>query len=186
MENDHIVIYTMKQSDGLHSHQRLLLCAADYTGLPSSTFRRVQEEGQKPQLTGGPKLHFSVSHSGDYWMCAFGAQPVGLDLQNNRPCRAEALARRFFHTAEVEYLERKGFSLEAFYRIWTAKESFVKWSGRGFGAGFSDFSVLSSFVQGPHWQYIPFDTGYTLCLCSNQIGQVIFKDLQKNREVLSL
>ena len=177
-END-IIIYTMNLADGLHSHQRLLMCAADYTGLPVSTFRRQQQEGQKPQLVGGPELHFSVSHSGDHWVCAFGPQPVGLDLQQHRPCRAEALARRFFHPREVDLLETQNFSEEAFYRIWTAKESFVKWSGRGFGEGFATFSVVDAGPT-PQWRYLPFLQGYTLCLCSNQIDQVTVKHFDNN------
>ena len=174
-END-IIIYRMDQADSLHSHQRLLLCAANYTGLPVSTFRRQQQEGQKPQLVGGPELHFSVSHSGDHWVCAFGPQPVGLDLQQHRPCRAEALARRFFHPEEVAWLEGQGFSEEAFYQIWTAKESFVKWSGRGFGEGFSTFSVVGVSPT-PQWNYLSFQQGYTLCLCGDPMDQVIIKQL---------
>jgi len=170
-QND-IIIYVMRQDDDLHSHQRLLMCAADYTALPISTFRREQQEGQKPRLVGGPELHFSVSHSGDYWVCAFGGQPVGLDLQQHRPCRAEALACRFFHPEEIAWLKEQNFSPEAFYRIWTAKESFVKWNGRGFGEGFSTFSVAGS---SPHLRHLSFVEGYTLCLCSDQIGQVVLK-----------
>lgn len=30
-----------------------------------------------------PWLHFSISHSGDFWACAMAAQEVGLDLQQH-------------------------------------------------------------------------------------------------------
>jgi 4'-phosphopantetheinyl transferase len=175
-----IVIYTMGNTDGLHSHQRLLLCAADYTGLPVSTFQRIQDEGQKPQLEGGPELHFSVSHSGEHWVCAFGPQPLGLDLQQHRPCRTEALARRFFHPQEVAWLEGKDFSEESFYHIWTAKESWVKQSGHGFGKGFSDFSVLDPQTAS-RCRHIPFLPNYTMCLCCSHIDLVLFKHLEQNK-----
>ncbi len=167
-----------QQDDGSNSHERLLRCASLYTGLPSSVFHREQEKGKKPQLTGGPELHFSVSHSGKWWACAFGCREVGLDIQQHRPCRAEALAKRFFHPNEVLWLESQNFSQDSFYRLWAAKESYVKLSGRGFGEGFSDFSLAPPHPARPHWRVVPFEPDYTLCLCANQIDQITLKKIE--------
>ena len=179
MAETDITLYIAEQNSGLDSHELLLRCAEEYTGLPASTFRREQEDGQKPRLIGGPELHFSVSHSGKWWACAFGPQELGLDIQQNRPCRAEALAQRFFHPDEAAWLQKQGFSQQEFYRLWTAKESYVKLSGRGFGDGFAVFSL----VPRPHrlqWPYLPFDPEYTLCLCAEQIDHIIIKQLTIN------
>ncbi|MBR5558822.1 MAG: 4'-phosphopantetheinyl transferase superfamily protein [Oscillospiraceae bacterium] len=169
----------MPNDNSMHSHDRLLHCASLYSGLPPSAFCREQQPNGKPVLKGGPDLHFSVSHSGKWWVCAFGPQEVGLDVQKNRPCRAQALAKRFFHPDEAAYLQSKDFSLQEFYRLWTAKESYVKLSGRGFGKGFSTFSLIPQPV-GPQWRYLSLEQNYTLCLCAEQIDQVVIKHLTIN------
>ena len=104
---------------------------------------------------------------------------MGLDIQINRPCRAEGLARRFFHPNEVDWLEGQNFSQQAFYRLWTAKESCVKLSGRGFGDGFSGFSVAPPHPARPVWRILPFDPDYTLCLCANRIDHVTIEEIER-------
>lgn len=74
-------------------------------------------------------LSFSVSHSGEYWVCGIGAAPLGLDLQRHQPCRTQAIAKRFFHPSETAWLNGQG--PDAFFQIWTAKESYVKYTGEG-------------------------------------------------------
>ena len=172
-QNDNrFVIYLLEHTDGETSHKRLLRCASVYTGLPAETFRREQEDGQKPVLTGGPDLHFSVSHSGNWWVCAFGPRPVGLDLQQHRPCRREAIARRFFHPDEAAWLEAQNFAEEAFFRLWAAKESYVKLTGGGLGQGFETFSAVEPLPPSPQWKHIPFLPDYSLCLCTQQAAEV--------------
>lgn len=41
------------------------------------------EEGPygKPRFVECPDLHFSISHSGSCWCCAFSTSPIGLDIQ---------------------------------------------------------------------------------------------------------
>lgn len=177
MAEQEFVVYTARAGAWPESHALLLRCAADYTGLSAAVFRREQSPGEKPRLVGGPPLHFSVSHSGGRWVCAFGPRPLGLDLQQHRPCRVEALARRFFHPQEVEWLARCGFAPEEFFRLWAAKESFVKLSGRGFGSGFADF-CLAPLPPAPRWQFLPFGAGFTLCLCAEALSPVTFKPIQ--------
>ena len=178
------VIYFCEGNDSRCSNDLLLSCASDYTGLPIQNFRRIQEEGQKPRLEGPLDLHFSVSHSGNYWMCAFGPSPVGLDLQQHRSCRCEALARRFFHPDEIQWMEENGFTPQHFYDFWTAKESYVKLTGRGLGQGLSTFSVVPPLPDTPQWRHIPFLKEYSLCLCADRIDHVKIQKMTEKRRKL--
>jgi len=129
----------------------------------------------KPYFAVVPELHFSLSHSGDYWLCAFATFTLGLDLQKHESCRMDALAKRFFHTLEYQYLEDAGYG--DFFAIWTAKESYVKYTGQGIDDDFGNFSVIgkngiSSELDGAQLRFLPFYPGYTVCICAADINGV--------------
>lgn len=89
-------------------------------------------ENGKPYLTAAPDVHFSLSHSAAWAVCAVSDHPVGVDIQQCRSFKPN-IADRFFHPDEVRYLsslspaEREN----AFYTLWALKESYVKADGRG-------------------------------------------------------
>lgn len=101
-----------------------------------------------------PPVYISLSHSGDYAVCAVAAVPVGVDIQKKEPVRAGIL-RHFFDDGERKAFEgRHGLpdsalpgkariflpenAQEEFLRLWTAKESFMKLTGEGMAAGFAN------------------------------------------------
>ena len=113
-------------------------------------------ERGKPYFPNQPELHFSISHSGDYWACAMAEQPVGLDLQEHvrrkdetpessadRYCR---MAKRFFHPWEAEYVRQQD-SYRRFFQIWSARESYVKYTGQGIDNHFGEFCVLPGRID---------------------------------------
>lgn len=83
---------------------------------------------------------FNLSHSGDMVIMAVSAYPVGCDMEGTktekngtkeekRSERNLKIARRFFTEREQKAVEEGGN--EAFYRIWTRKESYIKMTGEG-------------------------------------------------------
>lgn len=94
----------------------------------------------KPYLRELPDIHFSISHSGTWWSCACALQEVGLDLQLVQARNLEKLAERFFHPQELAWL--RGKEVPQFYRLWTYKESYVKYTGTGLLNGLDYFSVV--------------------------------------------
>ncbi len=89
----------------------------------------------KPFLKNFPHIHFSLSHSGPWAVCAVGEAPLGVDVEQPR-CTME-IARRFFKLEELPETEDKDYLL----RLWTAKESFVKALGGGLTIPLDSFSV---------------------------------------------
>ena len=82
----------------------------------------------------------SWSHSGQGLLVTHARNAiVGIDLEYERPRKqVVALARRYFHMDETEWLE--GISDEAsrqsaFIRLWCAKEAVLKAHGRGLAFG---------------------------------------------------
>ncbi|MBQ9718302.1 MAG: 4'-phosphopantetheinyl transferase superfamily protein [Clostridia bacterium] len=129
------------------SSRTLRLCAAsDFTGEPVENFTESTGAYGKPYFPSHPDVHFSVSHTGGIWVCAFASREVGCDVQDHRtnddPARLERLAKRWFSDGERQYLAERGYAPEEFYRIWSRKEAYVKFTGDGIGGGkFPQFDV---------------------------------------------
>ncbi len=122
---------------------------------------------KKPYLKELPDIHFSISHSGIWWICAVSDEEVGLDIQEQRMCNREKMARRFFHADEVKWLERHGF--DYFCRLWAYKESYVKYTGAGLTRGMDYFSAANPDtgvlgVSGVYQTEIPFQKDFWLVL----------------------
>ncbi len=129
----------------------------------------------KPYFLHFPELHFSISHSGDYWLAAFALAPVGIDIQLHTVCRRELLAKRFFHLCEIEWLASNDY--QDFFYVWTAKESYVKYTGQGIDDSFNDFSVvennaLAKQIKGAELLHLVFEEKYNICLCGQQLQNV--------------
>lgn len=162
------------------SHYLAVHCAPDcpkYSELPPVSAWRIQKgDHGKPYFPDCPWLHFSISHSGEYWACAMASMEVGLDLQIHTRGRKEQISARFFHPRENEYLRRR--SCQGFFDIWAAKESYVKYTGRGIDENFAAFTAaapasLADEINGVRLKFLPFRPGYSLCLCAPRIENVI-------------
>ena len=128
----------------------------------------------KPYFPDAPQLQFSISHSGAYWLCAFSAAPVGLDVQQHRDCQKQALARRFFSPAEQAFLERTSHA--PFFDLWCAKESYLKFTGEGL-SGLEAVCTVSPeggfpSVPGVNLQLLPLFAGYSACLCTASPAEI--------------
>ena len=166
-------IYIIDEASAIESRtERLIRLAREYAAeedvpLPKKLSIARGEHG-KPYFENAPWLHFSVSHSGGLWVCALCRCEVGIDIEQHSARDYLSLAERFFHPDETEYTERGG--VEAFYSVWTAKESYVKLLGTGIGGSFSHFSVIGrGGISGgrlfARFTPIPVQKGYALTLC---------------------
>lgn len=176
--------------------QRVTIYSAAYDRSPGASHRLLRQAAQlyapglaepalasgahgKPYFPDAPQLQFSISHSGAYWLCAFSAAPVGLDVQQHRDCQKQALARRFFSPAEQAFLERTSHA--PFFDLWCAKESWLKYTGRGLSA-LPEAIVLAPDGQFParpdaRLQLLPVFDGYSLCVCTQEPAQVTLIEL---------
>lgn len=91
----------------------------------------LRTEKGKPYLASEERdnLYFSVSHSGRYFVCLVDSVPVGVDVQIQRKSGGEKISRRYFTPAEKKYVDENGE--EGFLIIWTRKEAYSKFTGKG-------------------------------------------------------
>lgn len=105
--------------------------AARYCGRLPHEFEIQTGPDGKPFLVGAG-LGFNISHSGGSVVAAFSQFPVGIDLETpGRRTDFSAIARRFFHPAEVDSVVTE----DDFLRHWTAKEAMLKLAGTGLAGG---------------------------------------------------
>ncbi len=101
-------------------------------GLREAYVRIGQKKNEKPYLIDYPQIHFNLSHSENMVLAVFADAEVGCDIEYIKKADLE-LAKRFFCPEEYEFIA--GLEGEkqdnAFYQIWTMKESFLKATGMG-------------------------------------------------------
>lgn len=87
----------------------------------------------KPLVMGAEDFCYNVSHGGNWVVLAWDTQPVGVDVEYVHPTRdVAALAQKYFSAEERAWA---GETPDGFYRLWTAKESYLKYRGTGFACG---------------------------------------------------
>lgn len=96
-------------------------------------------EKGKPYFPERP-IEFSVSHTGDLWVCLMGAQTAGVDIQRRRKCRMDKIAKRYYTPDEQAHVEKLGE--KGFFQIWTRKEAYAKYTGEGLTEQLRFFSTL--------------------------------------------
>lgn len=105
-------------------------------------------ENGKPFIVNSP-LHFNISHCDDYILCVCANRAVGCDVEKVRPYN-EKVACRFFTSDEFNVLSGSKNRDADFMRMWTLKESALKFSGEGLSGGlnrwdFSEYYTRDSF-----------------------------------------
>ena len=94
----------------------------------------------KPEIEG---LHFNISHAENFVICSVSENPVGCDIEKIRSIKS-GFEKRFFTQNEVSYLDK--FSgeekLKQFFRLWTMKESYMKFTGNGMKLALNRFEFI--------------------------------------------
>ncbi len=133
----------------------------------------------KPALAGGGGIEFNVSHSGDRaFIAVVRGRTVGGDIEVRRDVPdADAIARRFFNEREAAWIRDSDGTAksDAFLRLWTRKEAYVKAVGGGlsipldgvdvFGGAGAAGPVLTADDGAATWTYMDFET-WPDCLSS--------------------
>lgn len=119
---------------------------AAYTSIPARELSFLYSQHGKPRLERSESdIRFNVSHSGDRGLLGLTlGQAVGVDIEaikENIEC--DKLAERFFSAHERELL--RGLvgekQMQAFFRCWTCKESFLKAQGVGLSRSLESFDI---------------------------------------------
>lgn len=111
---------------------------------PTQEFVYREKENGKPFLADEEEFFFSLSHSGEYVLCATASFEIGADLQLCEKEVRQSMAERLLTKQEYESYEAlpETERKEAFYCAWTIKESSCKLTGKGLSQVFSQMEIL--------------------------------------------
>lgn len=113
----------------------------------------AKEENGKPCLA-TKEAHFNISHSKNLIACAVDSKPIGIDIEAKRLVHTHLLRRvctqdeLAFITGNKESAITKDHLSEEesikFLQVWTAKEAYIKYTGKGLGTELTSFSVAKA------------------------------------------
>ena len=89
-----------------------------------------KDENGKPYAE-NMSIHFNISHSGDYVLCAIGDKPVGVDIEQIREIKSRLIDFVCTNEEKNYVLENEAQKQNRFFEIWTAKEAYFKYKGTG-------------------------------------------------------
>ncbi|WP_151735047.1 4'-phosphopantetheinyl transferase family protein [Paenibacillus tengchongensis] len=116
--------------------------AGSYLGCRPSEVRIAKESNTGKPVLLYEGMHFNISHSGEWVVCAIDCSPIGIDVEEMKPIEF-GIAERFFSVEEYQLLlsEPADRQVAVFYELWTLKESYLKQTGQGLSGGLDSFTV---------------------------------------------
>ena len=162
----------------------LLQLACKEAGLDGADEHIAYGENGKPFLVDFPDVQFNLSHSGERVMAVISPFEVGCDVEIIKGDRGR-LAERFFKPEEsawIKSFESLPAQSEAFYRLWTLKECYMKVTGRGmslmpdmFALHIDENENISLYHEGERPEYafreIDLRDGYRYAYCIKNNGK---------------
>lgn len=95
------------------------------------TYEIIEKNAGKPYLKGRSDVFFNLSHSGEMAIIAVSDKEVGIDIQEKSHFEP-GLIKRVFTEREISKAEKLGGDPDLLYTgLWTAKESIMKYYGKG-------------------------------------------------------
>lgn len=155
-------------------------------GLTNQEITIIKSKYGKPYVKAIPELQFNISHAEDWVICAIHHQAVGIDIEKKQKADL-GIAKRFFTKDEYKTLMDLPLTEQddMFIRLWTLKESYLKYLGVGlvypmdhFCFQFSsDIAAIAGEENGPLLKTYLLDGDYIVSVCAqtNQVPLNIIK-----------
>lgn len=126
-----------------HSEEFVRNILGEYLNVDGNCLMILKSKYGKPYLKDYPNTNYNISHTKDVIVCAVTDKPVGVDIESVKPFNRR-IVERFFSQNEQDYIfAPKEAQNERFTEIWTKKEAYIKWLGKGMAIPFESFDVLS-------------------------------------------
>jgi 4'-phosphopantetheinyl transferase len=135
----------LNSSSKLHTVAGELLArysVGQYLGKSDQEINLVFGDKGKPHIDNLKNVHYNISHSGHYVVCAVATAELGIDVERVRKVNLR-IAERFFSESEISDLMARNEKdrMHYFITLWTIKESYLKAVGRGLTQHLNSFTI---------------------------------------------
>ena len=121
----------------------------------------------KPYIAGYEQWHFSITHTAGMIGIAASDEPVGIDAE--KICSADLqIAKRFFTDQENLRIENSENKDRCFFEIWTKKEAYLKYTGKGLHTPLQSFDVFELAHKFESFE----ECGYMISVCHDRIHDI--------------
>jgi len=116
-----------------------------YLSKPDQEINLVFGTKGKPHIGNLADVHYNISHSGHYVVCAVAPSEIGIDVERIRKVNLR-IAERFFSPSEINDLMAcdEENRMQYFITLWTIKESYLKAIGRGLTQHLNSFTIVKN------------------------------------------
>lgn len=155
---------------------RYLTCV--FFNIKNSNLQFKKNEYGKPYLVGVDNFYYNISHTRDAFIIGVSTDSIGVDIEKIREYEM-GIATRFFTPPEVWYIKGENDETsKRFYEIWTKKEAYAKWEGKGLAIPLNSFSVFDSQIA-TMLKTKQFSE-YLVSVCSNEFSSIKEFEFKEN------
>ncbi len=151
----------------------------------------VRNQYGKPCIANCKDAFVNVSHSGNWAVCAFDCEELGIDIEQNiLPGKnTDSLAKEILSGEEYRYFLSLNDSEKnlALTKYWTMKESFTKYDGQGLQINIKDIQIPYQYNRGEIIYHnkkcagvysLIYDGNYYFSCCKRNIGNVRIEKIE--------
>lgn len=123
------------------------IIACNDLGVSNTEITILRNQYGKPYIKEFPKCHFNISHTSNIIVIVVSNNEIGVDIEKIRNADLR-IAKRFFTKYEQEYiLENSLVQNNRFYEVWTKKEAYMKYVGKGLHMPINSFNVFDRNIS---------------------------------------
>ena len=131
------------EKDGSREGKDLLARALALHGIDYGAAEKYKNEFGKEFLC-SHALYYNISHTKTLVCAAVSDTDIGVDCESLRECADHMkIAKRFFTKREFLQIDGSSDPLREFFTTWTKKESYIKYTGKGFAVPLASFDLNS-------------------------------------------
>ena len=130
----------------ISAHILLKSVASKSLSVPREELEFSYGEKGKPSFKNFKNFYFNISHTDDAFAVFISKSEVGVDIERKKDINFK-ITNKFFSKKEKIIFDNSKNKTDAFFRIWTQKEAYIKYLGFGFSKTFLESDVCSKKIK---------------------------------------
>lgn len=155
----------LKEACSKAAKEIIIKALLNFFGINISFSDFLKGENGKPYIKNLPDFHFNISHSENAVAVSISDSEVGIDCEKLRNADLR-IAKRRFTEKEYTYIIKDSSETDLrFFEIWTKKEAYLKFCGKGITLPLNSFDVTDGSLDKSFHTYQK--DGFFISVCTD-------------------